>query len=132
MLLSVKIYSNCCLCGVHSRKLEVRNSSVNTALKIRDEEREMSLKLGRFETGKLKMSSSKFPQAVAILCNHPFIILKNSYSRGALKAQRGSLVIVVHHMQLFPHTGSRELQTALSLWTTDHHCLKLWIFKVHH
>lgn len=73
-----------------------RNSFVNKTLKIRDEEREVALKLCRFETGKLKMSSRKFSQTVALLCKHPFIILKNSYSRGTLKAQRGAFVRSVH------------------------------------
>lgn len=77
-----------------------RKSFVNKTLKIRDDERGMALKLGRFETGKLKMSSRKFPQTVAILCNHPFIILKNSYGRVTLKAQRGGFVSAIHHVWL--------------------------------
>jgi len=80
--------------------LEVQEQSVNKTLKIRDEEMEMTLKLRRFETAKLKMSSRKFPQTVAILCNYPFIILKNSYIRGALKAQRRGFVSAVHRVWL--------------------------------
>lgn len=37
---------------------------------------------------KIKDKQQEISPAVAIWCNHPFVILKNSYSKEASKAQR--------------------------------------------
>jgi len=63
---------------------------------------------------------------IAMLCNHLFIIFKNSSSREALKHKEAGFVSAVDHW-LFPPIVSREVQMVLSLKTSEHRCWKLKI-----